>query len=207
MEEILEDTGFEPYSLSYMKSRLLEHFKDKIIVTEINGKHNVVTFLSTAKCILHEFYAQSRSTDNSESEAIRIIETAAKLIKNDIKGIQTSSEYYPSKNDLEQDAILEYVPKTLLIFLRKIFAGKDNDLKLASVGQAIMQAARPRVFLAPLQFGLAVEMHDQFGSRFLIDTLNEHGFSSSYSEVQKFERSAALVHGAETLSPVETEFV
>ena len=207
MEEILEDTGFEPYSLSYMKSRLLEHFKDKIIVTEINGKHNVVTFLSTAKCILHEFYAQSRSTDNSESEGIRIIETAAKLIKNDIKGIQTSSEYYPSKNDLEQDAILEYVPKTLLIFLRKIFAGKDNDLKLASVGQAIMQAARPRVLLAPLQFGLAVEMHDQFGSRFLIDTLNKHGFSSSYSEVQKFERSAALVHGAETLSPVETEFV
>ena len=87
----------------------------------------------------------SHSTDNSESEAIRIIETAAKLIKNDIKGIQTSSEYYPSKNDLEQDAILQYIPKTLLIFLRKIFAGKDNDLKLASVGQAIMQAARPRV--------------------------------------------------------------
>ena len=94
-----------------------------------------------------------------------------------------------------------------MIFLRKIFAGKDNDLKLASVGQAIMQAARLRVLLAPLQFGLAVEMHDQFGSRFLIDTLNKHGLSSSYLKVQKFERSAALVHGAEILSPVETEFV
>ena len=80
-------------------------------------------------------------------------------------------------------------------------------MKLASDGQAIMQAARPRVLLAPLQFCLAVEMHDQFGSRFLIDTLNKHGFSSSYTEVQKFERSAALVHGAETVSPVETEFV
>ena len=189
-----------------MKSRLLEHFEDEIIVTEINGKQNVVTFFSTAKCILHEFYAQRHSSDNSESEAIRIIETAAKLIKNDIKGIQTSSEYYPSRNDLEKVAVLEYVPKTLLIFHRKIFAGKDNDLKLGSIGQAIMQAARPRALLAPLQFGLAVEMHDQFGSRFLIDTL-KHGFSSSYSEVQKFERSAALVHGAESLSPVDTEFV
>ena len=85
-------------------------------MTEINGKHNIDTFISTAKFIIHEFYAQSHSTDNSESEAIRIIETAAKLIKNDIKGIQTSSDYYPSKNNLEQDAILEYVPKTLLIF-------------------------------------------------------------------------------------------
>lgn len=80
-------------------------------------------------------------------------------------------------------------------------------MKLASVGQAIMQAARPRVLLAPLQFGLAQEMHDQFGSRFLVDTLNKHGFCSSYSEVQKFDRSAALVHGVETLSPVENEFV
>lgn len=33
------------------------------------------------------------------------------------------------------------------------------------------------------------------------------GFSSSYSEVQKFKRSAALVHSTETLSPVETKLV
>ena len=207
MEEILQGTGFEPYSIKYMTSRLLEHFKGQIIVTEVNGKLNVVTFVGTAKGILHEFYTQTRLTDNSELDAIRIIETAAKLIRNDIKGIQTSSKHYPSKEDLKQDAILDYVPKTLRILLEKVFAGKDNDLKLASVGQAIMQAARPRVLLAPLQFGLAVEMHNQFGSRFLIDTLNKHGFCSSYSEVQKFERSAALVHGTETLSSAETEFV
>ena len=29
--------------------------------------------------------------------------------------------------------------------------GKNVDLKRASIGQAIMQAARPRVLLAPLQ--------------------------------------------------------
>ena len=29
--------------------------------------------------------------------------------------------------------------------------GKDVDLKRASIGQAVMQAARPRVLLAPLQ--------------------------------------------------------
>ena len=95
-------------NLSYMKSWLWEHFRDHIIVTEINGKHNV-TILSTTKCILHELNVQSRPPDYSESEGIRIIETAAQLIKNHIKGIKTSSEYYPSRNDLEQNTILEYV--------------------------------------------------------------------------------------------------
>lgn len=92
------------------------------------------------------------------------------------------------------------------VFLRNIFAGKDNDLKTASVDQAIIQAARPKALLGPLQFVL-VEMHDHFGSRFIVDTLNKHGFCSSYSKVQRFERSATVVHGVETLSSGESEFV
>ena len=47
-------------------------------------------------------------------------------------------------------------------------------MKIASIGQAIMQAARPRVLLVPLQFGLGVQMHHHFGSRFLIDAFHCH---------------------------------
>ena len=65
-------------------------------------------------------------------------------------------------------------------------------MKLASIGQAIMQAARPRVWLAPLQFRLGVQMHHHFGSHFLIDALHCHGFCCAYNEVQQFEGNAAL---------------
>ena len=41
-----------------------------------------------------------------------------------------------------------------------------------------MQAARPRALMSLLQ----------------IDTLNSHGFCSSYSEVQQFSRNAAVHH-------------
>ena len=34
-------------------------------------------------------------------------------------------------------------------------------------------------------------MHNHFGSKFFIDSLNSHGFCSSYSEVKKFEALAA----------------
>ena len=39
-----------------MKARLQEQFGDQIIITEINGKPNVVTFRSTVANILHDFH-------------------------------------------------------------------------------------------------------------------------------------------------------
>ena len=93
------------------------------------------------------------------------------------------------------ETALEFVPGLLQTFLRIVFAGKDVNLKLASIGQAIVQATRPRAIIAPLQLGLGVQMHHHFSSKFLIDSLNAHGFCSSYSTVQKYQRRAAVAQG------------
>lgn len=208
MEEILHGTDLKPYSVPYMKSKLVEHFKDSIIITEINGKQNVVTLRKTAEWLLHDFYGKQRQM-NAKEDAERIIETAAELIKADIKSMVTSadSSVYPSTDDFKIDAALKYVPDSLLLFLRHLFAGKDNELKLASIAQAIMQATMPRVILAPLQLGLAVQVHDHFASRFIVDSLHQHGFACSYSEVLKFERSSAISQGTDLAPPESGQFV
>ena len=41
-----------------MQQRFKEHFGNKIILTEINGKPNVVTFRNKAREVLYEFYNQ-----------------------------------------------------------------------------------------------------------------------------------------------------
>ena len=43
-----------------------------------------------------------------------------------------------------------------------------------------------------LQVGLGVQLHHHFASRFLIDSLHQHGFCCSYQEVHKFERNAVV---------------
>ena len=83
MENNLKGSEIQAYSYTHMKSKLKEHFGNRIIQTEINGKPNVVTFRSTAKAILQDFYAHRKA--DPETEKKRIIETAAKLIKDDIK--------------------------------------------------------------------------------------------------------------------------
>ena len=75
--------------------------------------------------------------------------------------------------------------------LDALFVGKDTQRKVASIGHAIIQAVRPRAVLAPLQIGLSVQMHHLNRSRFLVDTLCQMGFCSSYGEMQRFEMNAA----------------
>lgn len=88
-------------------------------------------------------------------------------------------------------ANVDFVTKSLQLLLNIIYSGKDCDLRIASIGQAIMQAARPRLLITPLQIGLGVQVHHNFESQFLVDLLYSLGFSSSYKEVRTYELSAA----------------
>ncbi|KAL8579434.1 hypothetical protein ACOMHN_026799 [Nucella lapillus] len=71
----------------------------------------------------------------------------------------------------------------------------ETSVKISAIGQAIIQLSRPNTVIAPLQFGLGVLLHRSFASRFLVDLAFHLGFSSSYTEVRKFERNAAHAHG------------
>ena len=73
---------------------------------------------------------------------------------------------------MSEEAGIEYLPDTLRALLEELFAGKKAGIKVASIGQAMMQATRPQILLAPLQFGLGVQLYHHFASQFLIDSLH-----------------------------------
>ena len=96
-----------------MCSILKEHFGDRLVITHINGKSNVVTFRNTAAAILHDFYSSQQKPDRS-SEKIRLIQTASKLIMSNIKLVETGNNCYPSYDDFEsQDKCISFLPETL----------------------------------------------------------------------------------------------
>ena len=131
--------------------------------------------------------------NDNEAHKRAIIEAAAKLIKSEIKTIiEQLKDVYPQTDELSLESSLWHIPPSLRCMIQQLFIGKDTRRKQASIGQAIVQAVRPRAVLAPLQLGLAVQMHHHFRSRFLIDNLAAMGYCSSYSEVQRFEENAAF---------------
>lgn len=207
MKQHLESSGSDeaPYSEKYMKKKLLEHFGEKVIIATVAGRSDVVTFHTTANAILQEYYGSSRK-DNEVDEKMRIITVAAKLIASDIKALVPCVDVYPSSTMIDSpEKALQYIPDSLCKFLELVI-GKKNDKKVASIGQAMMQASRPRTTIMPLQLGLAVQLHHHFCSRFLIETLHQHGFCSSYKEVQKYERNAATTSSLDT-SVMPNQFV
>ena len=206
MEVIPDDSEYSTYSRVHMYSKLKEHFGDHIVITHINGKSNVVTFRNTAAAILQDFYNSPQKHDLSSGK-IRLVQTASKLIMSDIKLVETENNCYSSYDDFEsQDKCISFLPETLRKLLEVLIVGKGAKTKIASIGQAIMQAARPRVLLAQLLFGLGVQMHHHFGSRFLIDALHCHGFCYAYNEVQQIEQNAVLSYNTD-IPNYTSEFV
>ena len=55
MANALENSESEAYGQTRMKEKLLEHFGDKIVITEINGMKNIVTFRQKAASIITDF--------------------------------------------------------------------------------------------------------------------------------------------------------
>jgi len=101
MSDYMAGSVSTAYGHTHMKAKLLEHFGDQILITEINGKANVVTFRSTAETILQEFHAHQK--DHPEQEKKYIIQAPSKLIKNDIQLVETSTEHYPPVDEIETE--------------------------------------------------------------------------------------------------------
>ena len=149
--------------------------------------------------ILREYFNRPNK-DDEEAHTRAIIAAAVKFIKSDIKAyVKSTMSEYPQTDKLSLELSLEYLPPSLRFMLQHLLVGKDTHQKQASIGQAIIQGTRPRTVLAPLQIGLAGQMHHHFRSRFLIDNLFALGFCSSFSEVQRFEENAAATTALDVL--------
>lgn len=207
VEKMKQYCDTEAYAAKYMKLKLEEHFGKNIFISSSSKGPSIVTLRDAASNILKKFYKSSK-LDNIEEEKLRLVQTAAELIRSEIKSMECIGDTFPSTDDIaSQKKNSEFIPDTLHLFLKTIFSEKQCERKRLAIGQAIIQAARPRSLLAPLQIGLAVQLHHHFGSKFLIDSLNSLGYCSSYPEVKKFERSAAKVLGIDIPNVTSEHFV
>ena len=56
MNALISDSNHEGgYSAPHLKRRILTDFKDQVVISNVNGKSDVITFVSTASKILQDF--------------------------------------------------------------------------------------------------------------------------------------------------------
>ena len=88
----------------------------------------------------------------------------------------------------------KWVPASLQIFLRHLLPSK---LKQLSFGQCIAQTSRPRSMIAPIPFGIGVQLGKSFGTKWFVDHLAKFSFSISSEEVKRFKKSAVSVNSTQ----------
>ena len=192
MASLLEGTNVTAYGCQYLRSKLIEHCSNTVIFSSTTNKKITVSLKPHASSILKKFYAHHRKVDAKQDKKT-ILETAAKLLKADIDSMENNKSYYPSARNLSSIQLNnEFIPDSPMSTLSNIISAKDSKLKIAAIGQAIVQAIRPRNLIVALQAGLGIELYHQFASKFLIETLHAIGVCCSYSEVLKFEQSATV---------------
>ena len=196
MGEHLKSLGSKrrPYKCNHVKNLLKEQFSSELIFTSFERRSNIVVFRETAEKILYNFHeAQSKSPDNENNH---ILVSAAKLIKSEILNVYDDKDSYPAPEDLANPSVqFDYLTSGLQTFLTTILG--DKTVIKAAIGQAIMQNTRPRAIIAPLQIGLAVQVHHLTGSRLLADQIHSLGFQLPYHEVLTYEKSAAVNQGGQ----------
>ena len=177
MSELSKAKSRDGYSKIYLKKRIEEGFQGQVVITNVYGNPDVITFRSTASKLLLDFQ-KSHVSENVEIEKMKIIKTAANMIKNAIKELKCNMNNYPTNDEIKRSLDVEsssFCPTSLL------------HLLIASISQAIIQNSRPRSIITLILIALAVVLHRHFELRYLIDILHAFGFCASYSEVIKFE--------------------
>ena len=173
--EMMATLGDEVYSVKMTQNKLSEKYKGCINFVSRQGKSNIILLDRAAEVLSEKWYSDRQKRIGDETA--RIVQTAAVLLKENIKNHKIDSTTYPSCDDIRSPT--NHTPNLLTLLLNGLFT---SSIKEATISQAIVAATRPKTIM-PLQFGLAISTDNQIGSKWLNILLSKLGFAVSYDEV------------------------
>ena len=199
-QDLLRDDGYQDFSCyrtQKLKSKLINHYRDKITITdEQNQQQSVfssaISIADAVNCAMK--YKQLTknleitSTPKSEGRNDRVIERVGQLVKQDIADIRGISIHPLDPEDINENKVDEIVPESLLHLLQSICG---DSRKVKSIAQDIVSAASNGKKRMPKHVGLGISLKNSLRSKEYITKLNNLGHSISYDDVQRIETTWA----------------
>ena len=169
----------EVYTARRFKQKLKTKYEEAITFHETSNQSPIIHFTDLTSKIINDLFNRTRSTNKDDSKSI--IKAASKLVLDELRDKKYDRNIYPSSIEVASlEANIENLPSALETFLSSIIKGK---LKVASIGQAIIQSVQPRTYISPILLALSASLDSNFGSKWLINVLHKLGFALGYDEV------------------------
>ena len=186
-DKLNKEAGENAYTPRYLKELLKSRFgEENIVFTDFAGKNSVFCFRDTAnKFVYDKWHAERKSS--GEDDRSRIVQAAAKIIREDIRLRTFDNDNYMIGGPLDEECM---VPDSLRLLMSEIIKSttdsKQAERSREAICQSIVAACRPRSYISPIQLNLSVYMFLNEGSRHLIDLLHSLGLAASYTESRRF---------------------
>jgi hypothetical protein len=105
----------EVYSVKSLKVKLREHYGEHVVFIEHEGQHDVVCLRQMASFVLREQWKKEKAFDDDDTETQRLVKTAAKLIRAEMREMQYTRETYPTDSQIADcDAGSQLIPPCLI---------------------------------------------------------------------------------------------
>lgn len=212
LSELQDMMGENAYSDIWLKTKLQERYGDRIIISCHKNVGTCVSFRSFGNRILtHNWYNEKDS--NEENERLRIVRTAAEIVRDDIRSCVYEVDKYPSVSNIQNSAA-ESVPETLNVFLKEVIMKNKKGTSLeklsrkcTTIAHIIIAATRPRSFLSEILHGISIYLHRKFGSRTLIQMLSNLGLCAQYNDTVDYEAAAVAAEPQKISDESFSQFV
>ena len=120
---------------------LVDRCQEKMYFISQEQQTDVLCFKDMSASTVREYHNNTEADDKT-----KIINTAAKFIKNDISLLEIDRSVYPSITEMiNPDRQLELVPGSVKL-LRSLL---KSDIKVTFWGQNLIQCSRPRSGVVP----------------------------------------------------------
>jgi hypothetical protein len=132
-----------------LKQKLVTTYGQHITFADVRGRKNVVCFRDLVSHIISDKWYEARQEDDG-SKAERLVRMAARMIRAQIREMESDMSKYPSCDQIVLDDET-VVPPLLKLFCECMV---EDRLKCAGISQALTQTARPKTTILPIPFAL-----------------------------------------------------
>ena len=155
----------EVYSLKCFQQKLIDKYKGLINFSDAEGKPNALCFNDWLNSLLNDQWRKGRKANNVD-EAERMVIQAAKIILGQVRCTLFDINTHPAHEDISSVELGKaWLPSYLCKFMETLV---KKELKQVSLGQALVNAVKPRSSVSAIMFGLGIEVEKVFGSEWLL---------------------------------------
>jgi hypothetical protein len=220
IEHLPDSVNKYTYRAEKLERRLVKYYGDQITIQKRYGQGRSSLIFSSSVTLSDALKAtsdlkqrlkdvqcenfESLMDDDVEDEpnVYTSLHKAVGLLRQAILAIEHTNEY-PASNEVSIEASEAFVPKHLAVAMKWLIdknafdsadpeyvSSNDTKRKYLTMAECAIFCSQNRI-ITPFHFGLAVQMHNDYAKRAIIDTLHSYGLCIAYDELRTFMTSAA----------------